>query len=313
MTNKARMIIDIAKRSLKYILGSFLLLLILFKVLSFVAKPVSDHPYFSSDEFMVIAHRGGLGLGPEHTLYTYRRAVQLGIDVLEIDVRITKDGQLVVIHDKTVNRTTNGTGLVENYTLADIHTLDAAYRWSPDEDNRFPLRGKGVKIPSLSEVFQEFQQIRINIEIKEPQAAMITTLCRIIQDHDMLKKIMIASFNTGALKKFRSLCPAVATSAGSSEVILFYSLQKVRLESIYSPNALALQVPEKYGAIQVVNRRFVEAAHKRNLRVHVWIVNDIDSMKRLLKLGVDGIITDYPQQLSDTLKNKDVEPNTTVY
>ena len=87
----------------------------------------------------------------------------------------------------------------------------------------------------------------------------------------------------------------------------------MRLESIYSPNALALQVPEKYGAIQVVNRRFVEAAHKRNLRVHVWIVNDIDSMKRLLKLGVDGIITDYTQQLSDTLKNKDVEPNTTVY
>ncbi len=296
--------IDIAKRSLKYILGSFILLLILFWVLGLTAKPASDHPYFYSDEFMVIAHRGGPGLGPEHTLYTYQRAVQLGVDVLEIDARITKDGQLVVIHDKTVHRTTNGTGSIENYNLADIHTLDAAYRWSPDEGNTFPLRGKDIKIPSLSEVFQGFPQMRINIEIKEPQAAMIPTLCRIIQDHNMWQKVIIASFDAGTLKKFRSLCPGAATSAGTSEVILFYLLQKMRLESIYSPNALALQVPEKYGALQVVNRRFVEAAHKRNLRVQVWTINDIDSMKRLLKLGVDGVVTDYPQRLLGTLKKK---------
>lgn len=304
MTKKTRMKIAIAKRSLKYILGSFILLLILFWVLSFVAKPAPDHPYFYSDEFMVIAHRGGLSLGPEHTLYTYQRAVQLGVDVLEIDVRVTKDGQLVVIHDRTVNRTTNGTGSIENYNLADMHTLDAAYRWSPDGGNTFPLRGKGIKIPSLSEVFQEFPQMRINIEIKEPQAAMIPTLCRIIQDHNMLQKVMIASFDAGSLKKFRSICPGAATSAGTSEVIFFYLLQKMRLESIYSPNALALQVPEKYGALQVVNRRFVEAAHKRNLRVQVWTINDIDSMKRLLKLGVDGVMTDYPQRLLGALKKK---------
>ena len=304
MTNTTSVKIDIVKRSLKYVLGFFGLLLIVFCVLSFVAKPVSNHPYFSSDKFMVIAHRGGLSVGPEHTLYTYQLAVQFGVDVLEIDVRITKDGHLVAIHDKTVNRTTNGAGLVENFNLADLQTLDASYRWSQDGGSTFPLRGKGIKIPSLAEVFQKFPLMRINIELKEPRPEMITTLCRLIQDHNMGQKVMVASFDTGALKKFRSLCPGAATAAGASEVKLFYTLQKMHLESIYSPNSTVLQVPEKYGTLHVVNRRVVEAAHKRNLRVPVWMVNDVDSMKRLLKLGVDGVITDHPQRLLGTFKKQ---------
>lgn len=253
---------------------------------------------------MIIAHRGGSSLGPENTLYTYQRAVDLKVDVLEIDVHLTQDNHLAVIHDKTVDRTTNGSGTVESYNLADLQKLDAAYRWSADSGNSFPLRGKGIKIPSLADVFKAFPLMRINIEIKDPKPAAITSLCRTIQDHNMSQKVMIASFSAGALKKFRALCPAVGTSAGSSEAIWFYSLQKIHMESAYTPNAQALQVPEKYGDLQVVNRRFLEAAHARNMRVQVWIVNDIDSMKRLLKHGVDGIITDYPQRLIDLLNKQ---------
>ncbi len=115
---------------------------------------------------------------------------------------------------------------------------------------------------------------------------------------------MIASFSTGALKKFRAICPTVATSAGTSEAIWFYALQKMHMESAYTPNAQTLQVPENSGDLQVVNKKFVEAAHARNMRVQVWTVNDIDSMKRLLKHGVDGIMTDYPQKLIAILKKK---------
>ena len=288
----------------RLLLGLSAFMFIVYAVMSYLAKPAPNHPYFNSTGFMVIAHRGGRSLGPENTLYTYRRAVDMGVDVIEIDVRLTKDNQLAVIHDKSVNRTTNGSGTVESYTLADLQKLDAAYHWTADEANTFPLRGNGIKIPSLSEVFQEFPQMRINIEIKDPKPAAINSICQTIQDHGMSPKVMIASFNAGALKKFRSLCPAVATSAGASEAILFYTLQKIYLESAYSPAARALQVPPAYGDLQVVTRRFIEAAHDRNLKVHVWTVNSVDAMKKLLQIGVDGIMTDYPQRLLEITKGR---------
>ncbi len=286
----------------------FALSIVVYGLFSYLAKPVPDHPYFSPGGFMVIAHRGGRSLGPENTLYTYRRAVDLGVDVLEIDVHLTRDNHLAVIHDKTVDRTTNGSGTVESYKLADLQKLDAAYRWSADGGNPFSLRGKGIKIPSLPQVFKTFPRMRINIEIKDPKPAAINSLCRTIQDHNMSQKVMIASFSAGALKKFRALCPAVATSAGASEAIWFYALQKMHMEAAYSPDAQTLQVPENYGDLQVTNKRFVEAAHARNMRVQVWTINDIDSMKRLLGQGVDGIMTDYPQRLIEIIKANGSQP-----
>jgi len=285
----------------RILLGLLASLFVVYGVLSYLARPGVDHPFFNQAGFMVIAHRGGRSLGPENTLYTYQRAMALGVDVLEIDVHLTKDNHLAVIHDKTVDRTTDGSGTVANYNLADLQKLDAGYRWSADIKNPFPLRGKGLKIPSLAEVFQAFPQIRVNIEIKDSDPAAISSLCRTIQDHHMAPKVMIASFDAGALKNFRAACPGVATSAGASDAMLFYVLQKMHLESAYSPEAQALQVPPTYGDLQVVTKRFVEAAHARNLKVHVWTVNETDSMKKFMQMGVDGIMTDYPQRLLEAI------------
>ena len=288
----------------------FILLLVLFivyEILCLFARPVPDHPYFNPDKFLVIAHRGGRSLGPESTLYTFRKAVKLGVDVLEMDVRSTGDGQLIILHDDTVARTTNATGPVENYSLVDLKKLDAAHRWSPDNGQTFPLRKKGVKIPTLTEVFTAFPQTKMNLEIKDTRSSTIHSLCRLIHDHQMTKKIMVASFDADSLKEFRSVCPQVATSAGASEAMLFYGLQKVYLEAAYSPDAQALQVPETFRDLRVVNRRFIEAAHARNMRVQVWTVNDVDAMQRLLNLGVDGIMTDYPQRLMNLLKKRKIQ------
>lgn len=289
--------VDTFKKSLKYVLGLLFSLMFVFGVLRILAHPAPDHPYFYPDKFLVIAHRGGRSLGPENTLYTFQRAAALGVDVLETDVHRTKDGKFVVLHDSTVDQTTNGTGAVDRYTLEELKKLDAAYHWSPDEGKTFPLRGKGISIPALSEVFAAFPRLRINIEIKDPGQAGLNALCRLIHEYDMSQKVMIASFKTSTLKKFRSTCPGVATSAGASEVLVFYMLQKLHLESAYTPAAQALQVPQTYGDLQVVTKRFVEAAHARNLKVHVWTVNGVEAMENLLRLGVDGIITDYPQRL----------------
>jgi len=292
------------KKRIKTMLVLLLILFIAYEILCLFARPVPGHPYFNPDKFLVIAHRGGRSLGPESTLYTYRNAVKLGVDVLEMDVRSTRDGKLIILHDRTVARTTNATGSVENYTLVELKELDAAHRWSPDNGRTFPLRNKGVKIPTLAEVLAEFPETKMNLEIKDSRSSTIQSLCRLIRDHQMTKKVMVASFDADSLKEFRLLCPQVATSAGASEAMLFYGLQKIYLEALYSPDAQALQIPETYGDLRVVNRRFIAAAHARNMRVQVWTVNDVKAMKRLLNLGVDGIMTDYPQRLMELLKKR---------
>jgi glycerophosphoryl diester phosphodiesterase len=290
------------QKRIKTLIVLLLVLLIVYDVLCWIAKPAPNHAYFNPDKFLVIAHRGGRSLGPEGTLYTFRKAVELGVDVLEMDVRSTADGHLIILHDDRVDRTTNATGLVENFTLAELKKLDAAYHWSPDNGRTLPLRNKGIKIPTLSEVFDTFSQTKMILEIKDYRSSTAHSLCRLIRDHQMTEKVMVASFNADSLKEFRSLCPQVATSAGASEAMLFYGLQKVYLEAAYSPEAQALQVPEAFRDLRIVTARFVEAAHTRNLRVHVWTVNEVKAMKRLLDLGVDGIMTDHPQRLLELLK-----------
>jgi glycerophosphoryl diester phosphodiesterase len=292
------------KRIVKYLIGSALIVVGLYALLYFHADPAADHSYFNPDKFLVMAHRGGRSLGPESTLYTFQRAVELGVDVIEIDLHSTKDGHLVIIHDNTVNRTTNGSGPADGFTLKELQALDAAYRWSADSGRTYPLRGMGITIPTLAEAFTALPSTRMNIEIKESKPEVITPLCDLIRKFNQTNQVMIASFDTSQLKRLRSQCPEVATSAGAREAFVFYGVQWAHLENIYSPPAQALQVPEQYGRTTVITPRFLKAAHARNLRVHVWTVNNPQRMQRLIKLGVDGIMTDYPEKLIEVLGRK---------
>jgi len=289
---------------IRALLGLFLILCIIYGILYALARPIPDHPYFKPDKFLVIAHRGGRSLGPENTIYTFRQAIDLGTDVLEMDLQTTGDGALVILHDREVNRTTNGRGAVDGFTLSELSKLDAGFRWAPENSESFPLRDKGITIPTLPEVFKAFPDMRMNIEIKSSQVTTIQNLCRTIRDHGMSEKVMVACFDAGKLGEFRSVCPEVATSAGASEAMMFYWLQMARLESAYSPSAQALQIPEAYRDNRIATRRFIDAAHARNMRVHIWTVNDIESMQRLMELGVDGIMTDYPERLVKILNGK---------
>ena len=286
------------------LLGLILILFIIFGILHALARPIPDHPYFNPDKFLVMAHRGGRSLGPENTIYAFKRAVELGTDVLEMDLQTTSDGTLVILHDREVDRTTNGKGAVDSFTLSGLKKLDAGFHWSPDNSSSYPLRNKGITVPTLTEVLKAFPDTRINIEIKSSQVNTIQDLCRTIRDNGMLEKVMVACFDAGKLGEFRSICPEVATSAGASEAAMFYWLQWAHLESAYSPSSQALQIPEAYGDYRIATRRFIEGAHARNMRVHVWTVNDIESMQRLIDLGVDGIMTDYPERLVKLLKKQ---------
>lgn len=272
-------------------------------------SPASNahHPYFNQDHgrALVIAHRGGSGLWPENTLYAFSRAVTMGVDVLETDMRSTADGALVLIHDSTVNRTTNGKGPVVSYTLPELQALDAGYHWSSNGQT-FPFRGRGLTVPTLEEVFSAFPDMRMNIDIKQTEPSIVAPFCKMIRHFNMVNKVMVASFRQKNLREFRRQCPEVATSASRPEALLFFALHLAQLGAVLSLDAHALQVPEIYAGLHLLTPRFIDAAHMRNLKVHAWTVNEASDMQRLLNLELDGIVTDYPDKLIEVLANPDI-------
>ncbi|MGC2237194.1 MAG: glycerophosphodiester phosphodiesterase [Pyrinomonadaceae bacterium] len=251
---------------------------------------------------MVFAHRGGGGLFPENTLGAFEYSAKMGVDVLELDVHGTSDGALVVMHDATVDRTTDGRGRIAEMTLGEIKKLDAGYSFSTDGGRTFPFRGKGITVPTLEEIFAAFPETTFNIEPKQETPSIIKPLCSLIHERKMADKTIIGSFRQAILSEFRGECSEVATSASPSEVSKFLTLSKTGLSQSYSPPMQALQVPEYIGSLQIVSKEFVDAAHRRNLKVHVWTINETADMQRLLGLGVDGIMTDYPDRLLNLLR-----------
>jgi glycerophosphoryl diester phosphodiesterase len=267
--------------------------------------PVESRPYFAqvNKHHLVIAHRGGAGVFPENTLYAFQNSWKLGADVLETDVRETADGKLVLLHDKTVNRTTNGEGEVSQMTLEEVKKLDAADKFSKDNGQTFPFRNQKITIPTLEEVFSALPDAKFNIEIKQPSPTIDDSLCSLIREKKMTEKVVIASFSQEALDEFRSKCPEVATSASTSEMTKFLAYQKSGISESFSPQMSALQTAEKLGFLQIVTKDFVENAHKLNLQVHVWTINNPEDMRRLFELGVDGIMTNYPDKLLEVRNN----------
>lgn len=268
-------------------------------VLIAFARPAATHTFFAAERegVQVIAHRGGAQLRPENTLLAFEHALALGTDMLEMDARATADGVLVALHDAGVDRTTDGQGPVDALTLAALQKLDAAYHWSPDGGRSTPLRGRGVRVPTLAEVFERFPRTRMVVEIKPPDPALAAKMCQLIRRHAMTQRVLIASFHSAVLDAFRQRCPEVGTSMGPGEARLFYVASLVYLSDAISPAAQALQIPYGFGERVLATPQIAAAARGRNLALHVWTVNDEARMRRLLAIGVDGIMTDRPDLL----------------
>lgn len=241
---------------------------------------------------LVIAHRGGAGLWPENTLFALQEAEKLGADLSEVDIHMTRDGVLVAIHDESVDRTTNAKGLVQDFTLAELKKLDAGYHWTNDEGHTFPFRGQGVKIPSLNEIFTAFPRQVISIEIKQNDPPIIAALRDLINEHSKTKEVLVSAFNSRTMKVVRRLCPKLPTAGTQAEMDRFSKLSKLFLTRPFLLSAIALEVP-----YEMVTAHFVKAAHKKNIRVDVWTVNEVEEMNRLLSLEVDGILTDFPDRM----------------
>jgi glycerophosphoryl diester phosphodiesterase len=224
---------------------------------------------------------------------------------LELDVHLTRDGHIVVIHDATVDRTTNGTGAVSEMTLDDLRGLDAGHSFSPDGGPTYPYRGRGVRVPTLGEVLEAFPEVAINIEIKAGTPGIEEMVLGALREANALGRALVVSTPHAIVKRFRKVSGGhVSTGASRWEIGVFYISSRLRLERLIRPAYDALQVPLRHRAIPVVNPRFVRAAHARGVRVDAWTINEADEMRRLLDLGVDVIMTDRPGTLAEVLENR---------
>jgi glycerophosphoryl diester phosphodiesterase len=251
------------------------------------------------------AHRGASARAPENTLEAFRLAVEAGAGGLELDVRTTRDGVVVVIHDATVDRTTSGSGLVAKMTLDEISGLDAGCRFSPDGGLTFPYRGRGVRVPTLAQVYQEFPDARVNADIKEARPGAEEAVLRVAREAGAEERTLVASTDHAVLRRFRRICEGrVSTGASRREIAAFYLLSRLRLESVARPAYDALQVPVEHRGIVLVTPRSLRAAHARGVRMDVWTINDPAEISRLLDLGVDVVMTDRPEALAGLLEER---------
>ena len=257
------------------------------------------------------AHQGGAWEGPSSTLHAIAAALEAGATGIELDVHATKDGRLVVCHDATVDRTSVATGAIASFTYAELARLDNAYWWAPGADvtpglpdDGYPFRGRAPDdhrfgFALLEEVLEEFAGTVVNLDIK--QTAPVVTpyeeaLADLLRRFDCVDRVIVASFLDTATDNFSRYAPEFATSAGTLATADFYRAVQAGEEPAPMRHA-ALQVPVSFGETTLVDERFVEAAHRLGLAVHVWTIEEESEMERLCGLGVDGIFTDRPTAL----------------
>lgn len=250
-----------------------------------IADPLLDlagHP--------IIGHRGAAGSAPENTLAAFDLALEQGAEALELDVRLTADGVPVVLHDATLERTTDGQGLVAATTLERLRRLDAGARFTTDATT-FPWRGQGVGVPTLDEVFQRYPSTPLLIELKVAEAA--DPVARALLSHGAETRAVVASFLPAALTRFRK--PPFLAGASRSEIAALWARATLRLPPREDQGIRLYAVPRQYkGWIRVATRRFVAGAARLGRPVHVWTVDNVARAHRLWKRGVAGIITNYP-------------------
>lgn len=227
-----------------------------------------------SDKFLKIGHRGAMGYEPENTLASVQKAIDLGCDMVEIDVHLCKTGELVVIHDETLDRTTNGIGEVKNHSLTELKTLDA---------------GNGEKIPTLNEVLDLINiRVKINIELKGigTSLAVAKTIKSYIKNGWDSNLFYVSSFNHIELMEFKKLMPQIKLGA------LIYHLPFDLAQIGVDLGVFSINVSNEFLSQELIND-----AHIKGLKIFVYTVNKQEDIAKIKLMGVDGIFSNYPDRL----------------
>lgn len=245
----------------------------------------------SFDRVVAIAHRGGSALRPENTILAFDHAVSLGVDGLECDVQLSRDDEVMVIHDPTVQRTTDGTGAVRDFTADELARLDAGAQFGPDR--RWPYRGKGIGIPTFRSVLSRYRDMPLVVEIKGDRPDVADRALAAIREAGAEDRVVVAGFSHAVVAHVRRVAPDIPTSASRPEV------QSARLHSwLWMKPRLTgyrlLQVPFRFRGRQVLTRGYVIAARRAGIAVHSWIVDRPEDLEAIIDWGVTGLISDRP-------------------
>ena len=262
--------------------------------------PAMARPYFGTATPIPFAHRGGAKRWPETTLLAFRNAAELGYRHIETDIHETADGRFVCFHDRTLERTTNGNGILADHTLAELRRLDAGYHFV--EDGSYAFRSADVRIPTLDEALELDSNIRYNLEVKPEGPALARRLWEYIEHHGVHDRVLVASEHDSVTDEFRKHSRGrVATSPGRKGAMSFWKRVLLGTWKHAMFPFDALQIPPVFRGMNVITPRFLDAAHHHGIQVHVWTIDDPSQMLELARSGVDGIMTDLPDVLLDVL------------
>lgn len=263
-------------------------------------------PIFPDVPLTVIGHRGAAGHVPENTLQSFERAIEMGVHALEFDVQLSADGVPMVIHDPTLDRTTDGTGPVAAYSAEGLRQFDAGYGFQTG-DGDFPFRSGGLRISTLADVIDAFPDTPVVIEMKSDGGADLAhATARVIRDHHAEDRVIVGSFESSLLNIVRKRLPRVRTNFGNTEVRNLFVLHLLRLHRLAPRPGDVLMLPRRYKRHELATPGFRRATRDVGLQMHIWTVNEPDEMRFMIDLGVDGILTDYPDRLFSILN----EPST---
>jgi glycerophosphoryl diester phosphodiesterase len=254
---------------------------------------VGSHPFLTARGPIGLAHRGGGREAPENSLTAFRNAQRLGFQYFETDVRATADGKVMVFHDATLNRVTGGVGRISALPYTEVRRAKI---------------GGVDQILRLEELFEEFPDTFINIDVKDDQT--VEPFLAMMKNSSYADRVCVASFGSSRLRTIRrALAGTVATALTPPEVAALVASSRLgplaRVSNLaLPPRAQCVQVPVAQGGVPIVTQRFVDTAHRRGLVVHVWTIDDEVQMQRLFDLGVDGIVTDRPTVLNGVLSQR---------
>jgi len=266
--------------------------------------PIVRHPYFDLPLPIIVGHRGSSGEAPENTLPAFERALEHGAAILETDVHVTRDGVVVVYHDAEIDRTTDGRGPIAELTFAELRALDAGYAFTPDGGRSHPFRGRGLQISTLEEIFTALPGARFNIELKSPAPGLLEGTLAALRAADREDRTLLAAADDATMARLRArlaetgLAPAVGASTG--DVVAWVMAER---DGKPPPlDAMVLQIPTHFGREPLVTPELLDLAHRHDTQIHVWTINEPAEMHRLLDLGVDAIMTDFPGVLRDVVE-----------
>jgi glycerophosphoryl diester phosphodiesterase len=252
------------------------------------------HPFFTSPRALVFAHRGGAALAPENTIAAFDNGLASGADGIELDVRMSRDGVVVVHHDATVERTTGQQGAVERLDARELARLDAGYGFG--QDGAYPFRGQGIGVPTLAEVLRRYRDSRVIVEMKVNSADLATAVVEAVKSADAVDRVCLGAFGRRALRAAREREPALATSAAREEVR--WALYRSWIGwPVTRPRYAGYQIPERAEATRIVSPGFIRHSHAAGLGIQVWTVDTESDARRLISWGVNGLITDRPDLL----------------